>query len=326
MRALRILGPTPRPRSRRSIRRRAFGRNRYLVPVVALGLALIWIGGPQASAASRSAGPSAVVADLDGDGRGERVRVVRTANGAAEVWITGRSGTSRIFGFGFARGDGVSIAARDLDADGDLDLLVANAPLAGDPSGGTAVSSAPAVGGGHAPTAASPAIVAIVNPAGGLPSRLDVGAGGSLISRSRAGDNDNFGYGLGTGPPPCLFYDNSEPEDLGVFDRELNPGDEVDVWEHAFKVLGEPSAVRLQAWEIFSDAEQSTIDLDGHTFNFASAPFAVCDAYPESGFRRVFVLSGPDASIAADGSITVTFSENGDDISLDKSRLVVKFA
>jgi hypothetical protein len=144
-------------------------------------------------------------------------------------------------------------------------------------------------------------------------------------SRSSLGDNDNFGYGIGTGPPPCAFYDNREPEDLGVFDYELTSGDEQDQWTHTFRVKGVPNRVALFTWEIFSDDPSSTIDLDGHTLQYASEPFAQC-TYPEGGVRRVHVLTGADALIAADGNVVVTFSENGDDISIDRAVLVVRFS
>ncbi|CAN5193701.1 hypothetical protein BH20ACT24_BH20ACT24_10250 [soil metagenome] len=234
------------------------------------------------------------------------VRIVGGPDGNAEALVTGPAGLSRIVGFGFDTRERVWATLQDIDGDGDLDVLVGNTVPAGV---------------GDART-----VFVIPTPTGGLPAILDIAEGAAPTSRSKAGDNDNFGYGLGTGPPPCEFYDNREPEDLGVFDFELESGDEVDQWTHTFNVLGKPTGVRLATWEIFSESRSSTIDLDGHTFNFATAPFAVCDEYPEGGLRRVFFLTGADAQIAADGAITVTFSENGDDISLDQSRLTVMFA
>jgi hypothetical protein len=62
------------------------------------------------------------------------------------------------------------------------------------------------------------------------------------------------------------------------------------------------------------------------TLRYAKKNFAACDAYPEGGVKRVQVLSGSDAQIAADGQVAVTFKENGDDVSLDRAVLIVTFA
>ena len=151
------------------------------------------------------------------------------------------------------------------------------------------------------------------------------GPGTDAASSSKLGDNDNFGYGRGTGAPPCAFYDNREPEDLGVFDYELTSGDEVDTWTHTFAVTGTPVKVTLTTWEIFSDTPGSTIDLDGTVLPYATEPFELC-ASGEGGLMRVHTLKGAAAAaIAADGVIVVTFSENGDDISLDRANLRVAF-
>src|SRR4051794_27281590 len=158
----------------------------------------------------------------------------------------------------------------------------------------------------------------------GSPSGVDTVAAKSI---SKAGDRDNFGYGLGTGPAPCAFFDNREPEDLGVFDVEQNPGDETQTWTHTFAVKGTPKRIKLTTWEIFADSgDDATIDLDGITLLFEQGKSAPCDGYPEGGVKNVFKLTGSDAAIAADGEIVVTFNENGDDISLDRAVLCVKFA
>ena len=146
-------------------------------------------------------------------------------------------------------------------------------------------------------------------------------------SISKVGDRDNFGYGRGSGPPPCDFFDNREPEDLGVFDYELLSGDEVDTWTHTFAVTGTPTKVKLLTWEMFADPETAaTIDIDGVTMDFEQGMTAVCGEYPEGGVRNVFTLSGAAAAAAADGVITVTFHENGDDIAIDRAKLTVTFA
>jgi hypothetical protein len=138
--------------------------------------------------------------------------------------------------------------------------------------------------------------------------------------RSRAGDRDNFGYGIGSGPPPCVFFDNREHRDLHVFDYE-QPGQQTRVWTHTFAITGTPTLVKLKVWEIFSDGREATIDLDGHTFPLVRHNPSGCGY--EGGAKRVFTLAGSDALIAADGAVTVTFMENGDDIALDRSRLLV---
>ena len=139
---------------------------------------------------------------------------------------------------------------------------------------------------------------------------------------SHVGDRDNFGYGLGTGPPPCAFFDNRGKGDYHVFDYET-PANQTRVWTHRFTVTGTPTMVTLKVWEMFSDGTDATIDLDGHTFTFATSHFAKCDNYPEGGRKRTFVLTGSDALVAADGAVTVTFKENGDNIAVDRSMLVV---
>ena len=152
----------------------------------------------------------------------------------------------------------------------------------------------------------------------------DTPLAGGVVIRARRGDQDNFGYGFGSGPPPCDYYDNREEEDLGVFDYEFGHVEEVDTWTFTFDIAGTPDGLRLHVFEILSDFEASTIDMDGHTLNFAVAPFQSCGVYGEGGLGRQFVLSGSDAEIASDGLVTVTLDELGDDISLDYSRLVVR--
>lgn len=144
--------------------------------------------------------------------------------------------------------------------------------------------------------------------------------------KSKVGDRDNFGYGLGTGPAPCAFYDLREPEDVGVFDYEPSGGgDENDSWTHTFTAGGTPTKVKLVTYEIFVDpGSASTINIDGIVMDFSQGKTAVCDGYPEGGVKHVFVLTGSDALVAADGTVTVTLNENGDDIALDRAKLVVR--
>jgi len=255
-------------------------------------------------------------------GSPDRVQLVKSA-GAFEVVVTAGSQQSRIVGFGFRSSDRVRVSLDDVDGDGVKDVVVSNWLGA---SSGRPAAGAPA-GTGRASGVQDPAVFTIVTPPGGFAPLVDVGENGAgSVSRSRLGDRDNFGYGLGTGPPPCAFYDNRGRKDLGVFDYELTSGDEVNQWTHTFAVLGTPTQVKIKSWEIFSDGTASTIDLDGHTLQYAKAPFAPCNGYPEGGIKRVQVLTGADAAIASDGQVAVTFSENGDDVSLDRSILMVRFA
>ncbi len=234
---------------------------------------------------------------------GSTVALARSANGTAIVLVGG----SRLVGFPFGP-EHARVVQRDLNYDGVADLVVTNISAASPASSPSEL-----------------AVYSVLTPKEGLPAMVDVGDGGRSVSRSIRGDRDNFGYGIGTGPPPCVFYDNRGPEDLGVFDYELNPGDEVNVWTHTFAVSGTPTSVTFVTYEIFSDNTSSTIDLDGITLTFASPPFAVCDAYPEGGIKRAFVLTGSDALIASDGAVTATFRENGDDVSLEGGGLLVRF-
>jgi hypothetical protein len=136
-----------------------------------------------------------------------------------------------------------------------------------------------------------------------------------------AGDVDNFGYGDQS--LPCVFYDLSEPEDLGVFDRELVDRFEVDRWTHDFRnqlPTGFTTAtLSVEILEAFSDDDSpTTISFDGITFDFIpNNDPASCGP----GIVRTFVLTGQDAAIADDGVIEVEFREEGDDIALDYARV-----
>ena len=118
--------------------------------------------------------------------------------------------------------------------------------------------------------------------------------------------------------PPCVFYDNSEPEDVGVFDRELSGGDAVDTWTHTFTPII-ATAVFIEIPERYSDFAASTISFDGGSeINFTSNGFAFCGEVVQT-----FYFSGAAASFANDGQINITFKENGDDISFDYARITI---
>ncbi|HEX9694737.1 MAG TPA: hypothetical protein VGB64_00320 [Actinomycetota bacterium] len=137
-----------------------------------------------------------------------------------------------------------------------------------------------------------------------------------------AGDIDDFGYGLGN-PIPCVFFDNSGPGDLGVFDRELTSGDEVEAWTHT---LGLPagatvSSVFIEIREIFSDFDASSLTVDGTTMPFVVNGPSFCGP----PVVQTFEFTGGAAAFANDGIIDLVFNENGDDIGLDWSRVTVEY-
>lgn len=137
---------------------------------------------------------------------------------------------------------------------------------------------------------------------------------------SVAGDMDNFGYG-GTDNPPCVFYDLSEPvDDLGIFDRELESGDETDSWTQDFTANAnycagmQVSSVTIKVREFFSDyTVLSTLSIDGNVIYFTPEMTSLCDA----PVIQTFTFTGSAASFASDGIINFIFSENGDDIVID---------
>lgn len=137
-----------------------------------------------------------------------------------------------------------------------------------------------------------------------------------------AGDADNFGYGDGASVP-CAFYDLSGPEDLGVFDRELTDLFEVDRWTQDFtSALPDgfrTARVTVTIPMIFDDGASSTLEIDGHTFTATPDAFSFCGPQVE----RTFTLTGEDASVADDGQLSFVFQENGDDVALDYSRVVL---
>ena len=147
---------------------------------------------------------------------------------------------------------------------------------------------------------------------------------GAVTIVDLVGDQDNFGYG-GTANPPCVFYNLSEPvDDLGIFDRELTSGDEVESWTHDFTSSLCPGfvadSVLVEIPEKFSDFTRSTITIDGTTLNFTPNGFSRCGPF----ILQTFLFTGTAAAFANDGIVNITFRELGDNIALDYSRLTVK--
>jgi hypothetical protein len=146
-----------------------------------------------------------------------------------------------------------------------------------------------------------------------LPAQADV-----LVSL--VGDMDNFGYG-GMDNPPCVFYDLSEPEDVGVFDRELTSGDEVDVWSHLFALPpgATINSATLDIPEKFSDFSASTLDIDGTgPVDFTMGVFTGCGPFAIHSFSVA-------PALLADGALGLVFAENTDNIALDYSLLTIDF-
>jgi hypothetical protein len=268
-------------------------------------------------------GAAAVYADAADPAQSLRLSVQRAVDGRVEVLATGAGWSSRISGFDFDAGS-VWLGQHDFDHDGDADIVVSNVR-----SGALAdatESPGPVTAGASRPMPEAAAVYAIVVPAEGLAPALDVAAddnGTDVFESSLRGDRDNFGYGLGL-PPPCVYYDNREPQDLLVFDFEEADGDSIHGWRHTFSTAGTPDLLVLRTAEIFSDRVASTIDLDDHRLDFATEPFAACGNYPFGGVTRNFVLSGSDAEIAADGAVLVTFRENDDDVSVEYSWMTIR--
>ena len=141
------------------------------------------------------------------------------------------------------------------------------------------------------------------------------------------GDEDNFGFGAGG--VDCAFFDNSDLViDLGIFDLELNGGDEVVGWEHDFREdprFGDgfvADSVLVEIRETFSDNVGSLLYIDGVEVPFVDQPACQsgCNCSP---VVRSFYFTGEDAAFANDGMIQIVFSEQGDDIALDFSRVTI---
>ena len=145
---------------------------------------------------------------------------------------------------------------------------------------------------------------------------------------SLAGDEDEFGYGVGSSVP-CVFYDLHEADDPGAMDSEL-VGSETETWrddftgDPSFQASGTIEKVVVEVREIFSDPGGSdSISFDGST----PRPFdingqSLCDPPVVQTFEYI----GEAAAFAADGIVDVVFSEFGDDIAIDWSRVTVTYS
>ena len=145
---------------------------------------------------------------------------------------------------------------------------------------------------------------------------------------SLTGDQDNFGYG-GTSAPPCRFFDLSEPQDdLGNFDRLIHgPVDAEKSWTHDFRedpifcsdFIAEEVTIKIR--EYFNDnLETIRILIDGVELNFAQNGISKCQ-YP---IIQNFSFTGSEAAFANDGFINISVIENGEEVALDYSLVIVK--
>ncbi|HJW85745.1 MAG TPA: hypothetical protein VJ440_03845, partial [Candidatus Brocadiaceae bacterium] len=151
--------------------------------------------------------------------------------------------------------------------------------------------------------------------------------------KTLVGDKDNFGFGSGN--VPCDFFNNSGANDVGVFDRELSSGDEVEVWHHtksSQEIIESVSSrknviINLKIRETFSDpGVGSTINVaDKLTFQL-EADGSDCSGGCECHFGTIhtFTFSKKEVRKALrKHDLKITFTENGDDIGLDYSELVI---
>ncbi len=161
----------------------------------------------------------------------------------------------------------------------------------------------------------------------------------SFSVKNLVGDKDNFGFGGGT--VPCAFFNNTGTEDVGVFDRELSGGDEVENWHHP-KSSWQPAAsfqdvfstlsarersrliITLQIRETFSDSTTPTINISNvQTFPFDRTD---CSSGCQCNFGTIhtFTLSAKKVlKPIINDALDVTFSENGDDVGLDYSEFTL---
>jgi len=212
------------------------------------------------------------------------------------------AGTRWIRGFGITPLDQVSVTQSDMNHDGELDVTVRIQSQAGLRLHHVLLSDA-------------------------LPPLLDLAAGPVFVDL--VSDEDNFGFQAGS--VPCAFFDNSEPEDLGVFDREP-AGPEVDTWSHDLSAfvpeLTASALVTLELREAFSDPVlDSQLVIETHPpLSFERAGSDCLAGTCLCAFGTVHAFSGvvDDLSSLLDGSLEVAFLEGLDNIALDWSRLSIQ--
>jgi hypothetical protein len=224
-----------------------------------------------------------------------------TSQGGQPVLLVHFAGTSRwIRGFGITPEDVVTLEKEDLNLDGQTDVTVRVEGPAGRFLHHIMVSEA-------------------------LPPLLDLAAGG--VFQELVSDEDNFGFGAGA--VPCAFFDNSEPEDVGIFDKVVT-GSKVNTWTHDLSAitpdLNPLASVIVEIRETFSD-----IGAGAQVFIDGLGPFTLersgldCTGGCICAFGTVHTFAGIvlSAEFLADGEVVVSMVENGDDVGLDWSRLTI---
>lgn len=161
-----------------------------------------------------------------------------------------------------------------------------------------------------------------------LPPLLDLAAGPAFVSLI----SDEDGFGFGPGGELCTFFDHGEPEDVGVFDKEIQ-GFEIDAWSHDVSVfapsLTGSALVTLEIREMFSedsfDSKLVVESTKAFSFERAGSDCGSGDCFT-CALGTVHVYAGvlDDLSSFLDGAVSVDFEEGGDDIALDWSRLTIQ--
>ena len=229
--------------------------------------------------------------------------------GEIAVKVTAGNKITRITSLDFNAGDEVSVKTKNLDNEGNVVVIISNSTQ-------------------H--------IVHQVYLDSDMPDVIPICPKGPdvLFSvKTLVGDKDNFGFGSGN--VPCDFFNNSGANDVGVFDRELSSGDEVEVWHHtksSQEVIEAISArknviINLKIRETFSDPGLgSTINVaDKLTFQL-EADGSDCSGGCQCHFGTIhtFTFSKKEVRKALrKHDLKITFTENGDDIGLDYSELVI---
>lgn len=113
--------------------------------------------------------------------------------------------------------------------------------------------------------------------------------------------------------------------DLGVFDRELMWGDEIETWRHDFR--SDPrfhpgfiaQKVVVEIHERFTDdVRGSSLDVDGNRVYLNADPTRCGPSQVQQ-----FVFEGAQAAFADDGMIEMVFRELTDDVALDYARVYI---
>jgi hypothetical protein len=218
---------------------------------------------------------------------GEAVLQVRFAG--SPHWIRGLGLTPR---------DEVTVEQEDLDHDGQMDVTVR-------------VKS---------PTDQFLHHILLTAP---LPPVLDLAAG--KLFEDVVSDYDNFGFGSAN--VPCEAFDNSEPEDVGVFDRVI-PGSRANMWTHDLSAfvpeLTDWALLTVEFREAFSaHSGGAQVVFDTHAPLTVERTGLDCTGSCICAFGTVHTYTAfvPSSSFLLDGTLDVTLLAGGDELALDWSRM-----